>query len=67
MTHPLQIVWGRHEIRVLQSFRRCEAERVDAAIIRFAETGARDVSHLPDDPPGLVRLYVGDYRVRMAG
>jgi mRNA-degrading endonuclease RelE of RelBE toxin-antitoxin system len=62
----LEVVWGDSAIRALLSMPWRDAERIDAAVMRFAETGSGDVRSLPEDNPITRRLHVGSYRVRLA-
>jgi mRNA-degrading endonuclease RelE of RelBE toxin-antitoxin system len=63
MSH--EVVWGRPAIQALLSMPWRDAERVDAAVMRFAETGSGEVRRLPEDHPFTRRLRVEGYRVRM--
>lgn len=51
--------------RVLQQIPWKDAARIDANVIRFAERGEGNAYRLPADGASIIRLAVGDYRVRM--
>lgn len=55
------IDWGRQSIRDLRSMDRQVAERVRAAVRRYAATEQGDVIRLTGRPESLLR--VGDWRV----
>jgi mRNA-degrading endonuclease RelE of RelBE toxin-antitoxin system len=61
----LEVVWGEPAIRALLSIPWRDAERIDAAVMRLAETGLGNVQRLPEDNPLTRRLRVGSYRVRL--
>ena len=59
------ILWGPPAKRALLSMPRKHAERVAAAVTRFAETGEGGI--VPDMGPAMVRrLHVDGYRVLMS-
>ena len=60
---PLEVIWTDAARRDLRRLDRQVAERVRAAVRRFAETGQGDVTKLTAEG-GDLRLRVGDWRVR---
>jgi len=60
-----RLVWDRAAIRDLAAIARHDrrqADRIEAAVVRFAETAYGDVVALTASP-GRYRLRVGDWRV----
>ena len=57
----LRVRWSVSAERVLKSIPRRDAERVDAAVLRFAETAQGTVERLPTEPDVTVRLHVIRY------
>jgi mRNA interferase RelE/StbE len=60
---PLEIIWTDACVKDLRRLDRRIAERVRAAVRRYAETGQGDVKQLRGSG-GDLRLRVGDWRVR---
>ena len=57
----LRARWSVPAERVVKNIPRRDAERVDAAVLRFAETGQGTIERLSTDPDVTVRLHVIGY------
>jgi hypothetical protein len=57
----LRVRWSTPAERVLKNIPRRDAERVDAAVLRFAETAQGTIERLPTEPDVTVRLLVLGY------
>jgi mRNA-degrading endonuclease RelE of RelBE toxin-antitoxin system len=60
-----QVEWSEPALEDMAGLAKGIARRVNAAIERFAETGAGNVKKLQGIDPPEYRLRTGDYRVRL--
>ncbi len=56
--------WSVLAVEALRAIPWRDAARVDAAMMRFAQTGEGDIERIPDDPTG-AWIRVGSYKVRV--
>lgn len=61
---PWRLKWERGAVTMLRALPWREGQRVDAAVLRFAESGVGCVDVIPGDPRGF-RLRVPPYVVRL--